>query len=83
MCLEERYGRVDADKIEFVLTINEPVICSRPWVSEKKTLRKMPPERAVLNGWYGMLEDKCVPTEEADFNKKVRDPAAGISHTQP
>jgi hypothetical protein len=80
MRLEERYRKIAPDKIEFVLTVNDPVIYTMPWVSEKKILRKMPPERTILNGWYGMLEDKCVFTEEAEFNKTIRDPAGGISH---
>ena len=80
MRLEERYHKIAADKMEFVITVTDPLIYTRPWVSETKTLRKLPPERAILNGWYGMLEDKCVPTEESDFNRKVRDPAAGIAH---
>jgi hypothetical protein len=79
MRLEERYRRIAPDRIEFELTVTDPEIYTKPWVSDKKVLRKMPPERTTLNGWYGMLEDKCVPTEEADFNKKVRDPAAGIA----
>ena len=79
MKLEERYRKIAPDKIEFQMTIDDPVIYTKPWVSEKKVLRKVPADRSVISGWAGLLEDKCVPTEEADFNKKVRDPAAGIA----
>jgi hypothetical protein len=80
MRLEERYRRIDKDKIEVVMTVNDPVIYTRPWVSEKKILRRLPPGRATLNGWTGLLDDRCVPTEEAEFKKKITDPSGGISH---
>ena len=50
------------------------------WVSEKKILRRLPPERATLSGWTGLLDDRCVPTEEADFREKITDPSGGVSH---
>ena len=80
MRLEERYRRISPDKIEFVMTINDPLIYTKPWVSETKILRRLPPERATLNGWTGLLDDRCVPSEEADFKKKITDPSGGISH---
>jgi hypothetical protein len=80
MRLEERYRKIATDKIEVVMTVNDPVIYTKPWIGDKKVLRKFPPERATLNGWYGLLDDRCVPTEEAEFNKKVTDPSGGIVH---
>jgi hypothetical protein len=67
--LEERYRRVDPNNLEMVITVNDPKIYTKPWVSDKKTLRLVP--KGELSEIY------CVPSEEQAFNKGIRDPAAG------
>jgi hypothetical protein len=47
-------------------------------VSQKKAFRLLDKEETTVGGWNSILEDRCVPSEESDFNKKVRDPAGGI-----
>jgi len=53
-----------------------------PWVSDLKKFRKL--EKCTvksIEGWAGLLEDVCAPTDEVDlFNKRVRDPAGGVIH---
>jgi hypothetical protein len=80
MRLEERYRRIASDQIEFVMTVNDPAIYTKPWSSDKKVLRRLSAERETLSGWKALLDDRCEPEEEADFNRKVRDPAGGIAH---
>lgn len=70
MTLEERYHRVDRDTLEVNMTINAPKAYTKPWVSEKKTLK--------LDTKPELEEIFCVPTEEQRFNQLVRDPGSGI-----
>jgi hypothetical protein len=80
MRLEERYRKIAPDKIELVMTVNDPQTYQKPFVSDKKVFRKLSQEEAVIGGWQQLLDDRCIPSDEFDFNKKVRDPAAGIVH---
>jgi hypothetical protein len=78
MRLEERYKRTAADRLELVMTINDPKIYTKPWVSQKKVFRLLTKEEVAFDGWGSLIDDRCVPAEEKDFNDKVRDPAGGI-----
>ncbi len=80
MRMEERFRRVSADTLEMVLTINDPAIYKTPWVSQKHVFKRVPKEQLTLNAWYGFLEGICAPIDEGDFNKRVRDPAGGVTH---
>ncbi len=71
MRLEERYWRVDAETLELVMTIDAPKAYLTPWVSETKVMRLAPEGQEIV-------ELFCVPTEEQEFNRRVRDPAAGV-----
>jgi hypothetical protein len=68
MKLEERYRRVDKGTLEVTMTIDDPKTYTKPWVSSKMTLKLQPPD-------FKIREEFCVPSEEEDFNKGVRDPA--------
>ncbi len=74
MRLEERYRRIAPDRLELVMTINDPVIYTAPYVSDRKVFRKLPREESSVNGWYELLEERCVPSDEKDFNDNVRAP---------
>jgi hypothetical protein len=78
--LEERYRRIAPDKIELIMTAIDPKIYTKPFVGDRKVFRRLLPSEAVVDGWSGLLDDRCVPSEESQFNKTVRDPAAGIIH---
>ena len=67
---EERYRRVDRDTLELTMTLTDPKAYTRPWVSEKKVFR-LEPKREIE-------ELFCVPSENDAFNKRVRDPGAGV-----
>jgi hypothetical protein len=69
MRLQERYRRLDKDTLELTMTVTDPKIYTKPWVSDKKILKLVP--KGELAELY------CVPSEEQAFNKGIRDPAAG------
>ena len=68
---EERYRRVDRDTLELTMTLTDPKAYTKPWVSEKKVFR--------LGQKAGLEELFCVPSENEAFNRRVRDPGAGLS----
>ena len=67
MRLEERYRRVDADTLELVMTITDPVVYSRPWTSDTKRFRL---NRAKAKGWDEQIY--CVPAEEFPFQRLIQ-----------
>jgi hypothetical protein len=58
------------------MTLTDPVMYTRPWHAAKKVWALIPKENMSIGGWSGILEDRCVPSDEAYFNK-FRDHAAG------
>ena len=73
MRLEERYHRLDRDNMQLVMTLTDPKIYTKPWVSETKNFR--------LSGLKEFAEELfCIPSQEQEFNRRVRDPAAGVFH---
>jgi hypothetical protein len=82
MVLEERYRRSAYDVLELSMTVTDPKVYSRPWVSEPKKFRKLTKDAIkTVDGWTGLMEDLCAPADEVDlFNKRVRDPAGGVIH---
>lgn len=71
--VQERYRRPAFDTIEMQVTISDPDLYTKPWVSTTLVHRLMV-ERAMDE----RLETFCVPSEEEAFNKAIRDPAGGI-----
>ena len=68
----------DGEILEDEMTITDPKIYTKPWVSQRKVFRLLTKEEVVVDGWGALIDDRCVPAEEQDFNDKVRDPAGGI-----
>jgi hypothetical protein len=66
MRLEERYRRLDADTLELVLTITDPVVYSRPWQSDRKLFR-LDRDRA------GEFTEQiyCIAEEELAFQELI------------
>jgi hypothetical protein len=67
MTTHETYRRFSYDRLEITLTINDPKIYTKPWVS-KGTLN--------LSSGTEMGEYFCVPSEEQTYLKSVRERAA-------
>jgi len=66
MRLEERYRRIDRDTLELVMTITDPVVYTRPWVSDTKRFQL---NRPKARGWDEQIY--CVPSEEFPFQKLI------------
>lgn len=65
--LEERYRRVDPATLELVMTIIDPVVYTKPWVSDTK--------RFTLNRQKSKSWDEqvyCVPAEEFAFQRLIQ-----------
>lgn len=68
--VEERFHRVDHDNMELTVTINDPKMYMEPWLALNKfPLHLQPPD-------FDMREMFCSPSETADYNKQIADPAA-------
>jgi hypothetical protein len=79
MKLHEVYHRVDATSLELVMTIDDPKIYTKTWVGNKQMFKlELPADKTVL------YEELCVPSEEQEFNRGVRNPAGGdLQHSRP
>ena len=83
MKVEERYRRTAYDVVELSLTVTDPKVYTRPWVSQLKKFRKLDTKNGIqtADGWPGLMEDLCAPADEVEqFNRRVRDPAGGVVH---
>jgi hypothetical protein len=76
MILEERYKRPSPNRLQVDMTLTDPVTYTRAWHASTKVWALIPKENMSIGGWSGILEDRCVPSDEALFNK-FRDHAAG------
>lgn len=72
--VEERYRRINANTMEYSLKITDPQIYPQPFVSDTKTL-----SLNIEKSMDEKLETFCVPSEEQQFNRNIRDPAAGVN----
>ena len=66
----ERYRRPSYSSLEVRLTIDDPKIYTRPWVTEATV---------SLSPGAEMGEYFCVPSDEALYRRTVREPAGGIT----
>jgi hypothetical protein len=67
MRVEERYRRIDADTLELVVTITDPVMYAKPFTSDRKLYRL---NRARAKRWDEQIY--CVPSEEFSHNELIR-----------
>ena len=67
MRLQERYRRVDADTLELVITITDPVVYSKPWSSDVKRMKL---NREKAKRWDEQIY--CVPSEEFPFQRLIQ-----------
>ena len=80
MHLQERYTRKYYDELDLSMTIDDPKVYTKPWVSQLKKFRLIDQPKTI-EGWRGLIEDICAPIEDVEeFNKRIRDPAGGIVH---
>jgi len=67
--VEERFYRVNRDLLELTVTINDPKFYTKPWVA----LDKFPLH--LRSDDFDVREMICSPSETADYNKVLGDPA--------
>ena len=80
MHLQERYKRTAYDVLELSMTIEDPKIYKGPWMSDSKKFRLIDQPKTI-DGWRSLMEDVCAPADEVDqFDKRIRDPAGGVTH---
>jgi hypothetical protein len=79
--LEERWDRPSPNRLRVTLTLADPVNYTRPWTSSTKVWTQIPKEAMAIGGWSGILEDRCVPSDESLFNQ-FRDHAAGVGEVE-
>jgi hypothetical protein len=72
MKLHEVYRHPDATTLELTMTIDDPEMYTKPWVGAKQLFRLELPKESVVR-----YEEYCVPSEEEEFNRGVRNPAGG------
>ena len=69
MRIEERYRRVSQDTLELTMKIDDPKAYAKPWLSTEPKIFKLRPK-------LELMELPCVPENEENFLKTVREPAA-------
>jgi hypothetical protein len=74
MTMEERYTHPDAMTLQETMTINDPKIYTKPWVSAKLQTWQLQLPKGVTE----LEEAYCVPSEEEYFNEHTRNPAGGL-----
>ncbi len=79
--LEERWDRPSPNRLRVQLTLKDPLLYTAPWTASTKVWALIPKENMSIAGWSGILEDRCVPSDESMFNE-VRDRAAGLGEDE-
>jgi hypothetical protein len=69
--VEERYKRVDRDHILLTLTIDDPKMYTKPWTALNMSLRLQSPT-------FDIREMECAPSENAEYNRQIANPVAGL-----
>ncbi len=79
--LEERWDRPTPNRLRVRLTLRDPLLYTAPWTASTKVWALIPKENMNIAGWSGILEDRCVPSDESMFNQ-TRDRAAGLGEEE-
>jgi hypothetical protein len=66
--VQERYTRVDHNNLDVTITIDDPKTYTKPFVITKGSFKWIPQQE--------FEEQFCVPSEEADYQKLIGEPAA-------
>lgn len=64
--VEERYSRPTPNRLRVDITITDPLLYTRPWHSTK-VWGFVPKKDMEIAGWSGLVEDRCVPQDNAYF----------------
>ncbi len=75
--LEERYKRPSPNRLQVDMTLTDPAMYTRPWHASTKVWALIPREAMSIAGWSGLVEDRCIPTDDA-FYRSFEERAVGI-----
>jgi hypothetical protein len=71
--VEERFHRVNHDRLELTVTIDDPKMYTKPWIAmDKFAFKLLPPETRVL-------EMLCSPVDQANYNKEIGNTVNGTN----
>ena len=73
LMVQERFNRVSRDGLELTVTINDPVMYTKPWVALDKFRFKLMPDD------FDIREMICSPTETAEYNKLIGKPVSDFT----
>ncbi len=72
MSVEERFHRVNANRLEITVTVTDPKFFTQPWVAmDKFPMKLQAPD-------YDVIEMICAPSDMESYSKDFGDPASGI-----
>jgi len=71
--VEERYTRTDHNHMQFVVTVDDPKIFTKPFVLARNEYRWIPDQEAE--------EQLCVPSDMINYMKLLSDPAFGVNNS--
>jgi len=80
--LEERYSRPTRNRLRLDMTLTDPANYTRPWHSSTKVWGLIPKEAASVAGWSGIVEDRCVPSDNTYFRSFEPEPAEGVKKSK-
>lgn len=70
--VEERFHRVDHDRLELTVTVDDPKMYTKPWVAmDKFAFKLLPPDTRVI-------EMLCSPVEQERYNKELGNSSSGV-----
>jgi hypothetical protein len=71
--VEEQFHRVNNDRLELTMTIDDPKFYTRPWMALNKfVLHRLPDD-------FDRRELFCSPSENAEYNEIVSDPVSKVT----
>lgn len=75
--VEERFHRVNHDRLELTVTIDDPEMYTKPWVAMDRFPMKLQDPHTDVMELY------CSPTEMERFNKLIGDPVSDSQNKKP
>ena len=74
--LEERWTRPSPNRLRVEMTLTDPAMYTKPWKASPKVWALIPKEAMSIGGWSGIVEDRCIPSENSYF-RSFEPPAPG------
>jgi hypothetical protein len=75
--VEERFRRVNHDRLEWTVTIDDPKMYTKPWIAMDKFPMKLEDPRTDVMEMY------CSPTEMEKYNKLFGNPSSDAGSREP